>query len=114
MIGVFSLSAVLLSQDHRQSVRRWACIVGLCAQPAWFYATWKAGQWGIFALSFVYAALWLRGFYNFWLRGRSAWSSVRTGTVTGAGRDRFGISRWPNTRRAWWPCGTARAGARNT
>lgn len=67
-IALFGVTAVFLSQDLRADVRRWAPILGLLAQPFWFYATWKAGQWGIFALSFLYAFSWARGFYNQWLR----------------------------------------------
>jgi hypothetical protein len=32
------------------------------------YATFIAGQWGIFALSFVYAAGWARGVRHHWMR----------------------------------------------
>lgn len=67
MIGIFGLTAVFLSQDKRDSWRRWACIAGLCAQPFWFYATWRAQQWGIFGLSFLYTYSWLRGFRHYWL-----------------------------------------------
>ena len=62
------VTAVFLSQDHRADWRKWACILGLLGQPFWFYATWKAGQYGIFALSFLYAYSWARGFYNNWIR----------------------------------------------
>ncbi len=67
-IAICGVSAVFLSQDHRQEWRRWACIMGLIGQPFWLYATWQAGQWGIFALSFLYAYSWARGFYNNWMR----------------------------------------------
>lgn len=67
-IVVFGMSAVVLSQDARPNVRRWACICGLLAQPFWFYTTAVNGQWGIFACSFVYAYGWARGFWNFWIR----------------------------------------------
>ncbi len=67
-IALFGVAAMFLSQDQRPTWRRWAPLLGLCAQPFWFYTTWKAGQWGIFALSFLYAASWARGAYNFWLR----------------------------------------------
>lgn len=70
-IGLCGVTAVFLSQDARVERRRFACLFGLAAQPFWFYATWKAGQWGIFALSFLYAFSWLRGFYAHWVR-RSA------------------------------------------
>jgi hypothetical protein len=68
VIAVCGVSSVWLSQDRRESWRRWACIVGLCAQPFWMYATWKAGQWGIFALSFVYTIGWARGIKTHWIK----------------------------------------------
>ncbi len=68
-IGIMccGLTAVFLSQDSRESWRRWACIFGLIGQPFWFYATYKAGQWGIFGLSFLYAYSWARGVKTYWL-----------------------------------------------
>lgn len=68
MIGVCGLSAVFLSQDPSEHRRRFACLFGMAGQPFWFYATFKAGQWGIFALSFVYAASWARGAWHFWVK----------------------------------------------
>lgn len=37
------------------------CIVGLCSQPFWFAATWRARQWGMFLVACIQTALWLRG-----------------------------------------------------
>jgi hypothetical protein len=70
-IAIFGVAAVYLSQDRRENWRRWACIFGLAAQPAWFYMTWRAHQWGVFALCFLYAGSWLRGFVTHWVRGRA-------------------------------------------
>ena len=67
-IAFTSAVAIWLANDARPGWRKWACVFGLTAQPFWFYATWKAGQWGIFALSFFYAYSWARGFYNQWVR----------------------------------------------
>ena len=67
-IGLFGVTAVWLSQDSRDTVRRWACIFGLVAQPFWFYAAWKAEQWGIFALAFLYTYSWLRGVKANWFK----------------------------------------------
>jgi hypothetical protein len=50
--------AVWLTQDKRESWRRWAPIFGLLAQPFWFYAAWKAEQWGIFAITTLYTYAW--------------------------------------------------------
>lgn len=68
VIAVCGTATVLLSQDARPKYRRWACIVGVAAQPAWFYATISAEQWGMVALSVLYTLGWLRGVRNFWLR----------------------------------------------
>ena len=66
VIALFGVTAIFLSQDPRDSVRRWACICGLIAQPAWFYAAYQAEQWGIFGLSFLYTFSWLRGVRTYW------------------------------------------------
>ncbi len=68
-IALSSVAATFLSQDPKKSRRRWACLLGLIGQPFWFYATWKAGQWGIFALCFFYTASWARGVRTYWMRG---------------------------------------------
>lgn len=60
--------AVFLSQDSRETWRRWACIFGMAGQPFWFYATFKAEQWGMFALCVLYAAAWARGINTHWLK----------------------------------------------
>ena len=67
-IGIFGLASIWLTNDPRDSWRRWACIAGLCAQPFWIYSSYQAGQWGIFALSFAYAFGWMRGLRHHWLR----------------------------------------------
>lgn len=72
VIAIFGVTAVFLSQDRRANWRRWACIFGLAAQPAWFYMTWRGGQWGVFALCWLYAFSWARGFYSHWVRGSHA------------------------------------------
>lgn len=67
VLGVLGASAVFASQSPQLRIRKWACIFGLIAQPFWFYTTWKAGQYGIFALCFLYAFSWARGFWIYWL-----------------------------------------------
>lgn len=66
-IALTGAIAIFLSQDRRESVRKWACIFGIAGQPFWFLATYRAGQWGMFALCFVYLASWMRGFKNNWM-----------------------------------------------
>lgn len=65
-IALFGVTAVFLSQSHDANNRRYACIFGLIGQPFWFYAAWKSGQWGIFALCFLYTWAWAKGFAMHW------------------------------------------------
>jgi len=67
-IAVTGVTAIWLSQDARPSWQRWACLFGLCGQPFWFYATWTAGQYGIFALCALYTLSWARGVKTHWLK----------------------------------------------
>ena len=60
--------AVWLSQDERESWRRFACIFGLCGQPFWLYSAWDAGQLGVFALCLWYTYAWGRGVYTNWIK----------------------------------------------
>lgn len=66
-IALTGAVAVWLSQDKREGWRKYACILGLIGQPFWFYATWKAEQWGMFGLCFMYTWGWFKGFRNHWL-----------------------------------------------
>lgn len=65
-IAVFGVAAIWCSQDPRRSVQRWACVLGLLAQPFWFWTTFVHEQWGIFALCFFYAYSWWRGVRTYW------------------------------------------------
>lgn len=69
-IGLFSVTAIFFANCTADRWRRWASVFGLASQPFWFVATYQAQQWGIFALSFIYAALWARGFYSFWIKSK--------------------------------------------
>lgn len=68
VIAACGVSSLWLSQSPAVSARRWAPIIGLVAQPAWLYASISAEQWGIAALSLVYAAGWARGIRTYWIR----------------------------------------------
>ena len=65
-IVVFGVAAIWLSQSPAPATRKFAPVCGLCSQPFWFYSTFVAEQWGIFAISLLYTASWVRGLHNQW------------------------------------------------
>ena len=66
-IAFLGALAAWLSQARTDSFRRWACIFGILGQPFWFYAAWQADQWGIFAVSVLYALAWMKGLWIHWI-----------------------------------------------
>ena len=67
-IALFGVLGIWLSQDPEPNRRKFACIAGLLGQPFWFYATYKAAQWGMFGLCFAYTYAWARGFMLHWVK----------------------------------------------
>lgn len=65
---VLSSACTFLSHDTRHHWRRWAPVVGLAAQPAWYYSTWIAAQWGAFALTTIITYCHVRGLWLLWIR----------------------------------------------
>lgn len=65
-IALFGVSAIWLSQDSSPERRKWAPVLGLIGQPFWFYAAWKAQQFGIFVLCILYTISWARGVRTQW------------------------------------------------
>lgn len=65
-LGVLGGSAILLSQHRDVNKRAIAPILGLLAQPFWFYTTYTHQQWAIFGLSFFYTYAWWTGFKLHW------------------------------------------------
>ena len=62
-IAILSPAAIYLLAEPGQ-IARYGFVVGLCSQPFWIYATAKARQLGMFAISLVYLAIWIRGIAN--------------------------------------------------
>lgn len=66
-IAICGAGAVWLSQDGRQSRRRWSCVLGLAGQPFWLAETISAHQWGIVAMVAIYTWAWARGIRSNWM-----------------------------------------------
>ena len=70
-IALTGACAAFLSQCHAYNLRKWACIIALAGEPLWLYTTFQAQQWGIFAVCFLYAFAWMKGFYTYWIKHES-------------------------------------------
>lgn len=46
--------------------RNYACIIGLCGQPAWIYLGVVSEQYIMLVLYLAYTFLWAKGVYTFW------------------------------------------------
>ncbi len=68
LIALLGTAAVWCSQSPASRSQRWAPVLGLAAQPLWLDVTFRAEQWGMFALSVVYTIAWLRGIRTHWMR----------------------------------------------
>lgn len=80
-IALLGAAAAWLSQARTHALRRWACVFGMLGQPFWFYAAWTAGQWGIFAVCFIYMGAWMRGCWVYWLAPQRAAADSGLGTI---------------------------------
>lgn len=67
-IALTGTVAIFLTQSKSAEARRYACLFGMAGQPFWMYETFVAAQWGMFALTFLYALAWAKGIYQHWLK----------------------------------------------
>lgn len=61
------LSLFLIARNDRYS--KYGFLVGITAQPFWLYTTYVNGQWGIFAVSFIYTANYCLGIWHWFKLG---------------------------------------------
>ena len=67
-IALTGVTAIWLTQQHREDWKRYAALFGIAGQPFWLYVTFTSEQWGMFALSCCYTYAWCVGIYNHWFR----------------------------------------------
>ena len=79
-----ALSVYLVGR--RDKWQRWGYIAGLCSQPFWFVSSWKAAQWGIFAVSVWYTFSWLNGVWNYWIKTEVQHVQQSGACIDGEGR----------------------------
>ena len=64
-----SITVFLLAQKNKW--QRWGYIIGLIQEVFWFIAIFRARQWGIFALCFIYTGCFVLGIYNYFIKKES-------------------------------------------
>jgi hypothetical protein len=53
-IALLSLASIAMLASTSPALQKWGCLVGLVGQPLWIHCTWRARQWGMFAMSCCY------------------------------------------------------------
>ena len=66
LIALFGLTAMFCAMGNNARLRKWAPIIGLCAQPFWFMATIPSGQYGMVLLCCAYTAIYLNAAWKNW------------------------------------------------
>jgi hypothetical protein len=92
LLGLFGVATMWMATGHNERQRKFAPIVGLCAQFAWGWYAWllgpKAG--GLWILVALYAAVYARGAWVQWEIRRALWRRFGTPSDTqchGCGRE---------------------------
>ena len=61
LLGLSAAAIAMVDLGTTERIWFWGNVIGLLAQPLWFYTSWCARQWGIFALAFFYTGVWSAG-----------------------------------------------------
>jgi len=67
IIMLTGMGSIYCVNHPNTEVVKYASIIGLIGQPFWFYSSATNGQWGVFLLTAVYTACWIRGFFRLWI-----------------------------------------------
>lgn len=70
-LGIVGVSAIRITQAGTPGQQKWASVLGLIGQPAWFYIAYADKNWGIFVLCLFYTEAWVRGFKKHWIDNRN-------------------------------------------
>jgi hypothetical protein len=87
-IAAFGLTSSFLVYCRSERVRRWAPVLALIAQPAWYISCYEAEQWGVMVLTVAYTGFHLRGLWMLWARKAVPVEEFRFNDLDGvAGRE---------------------------
>lgn len=59
MVFVGAIAALFIGSGNK-----WGFVIALCAQPAWYYTSYRNRQWGVFLVTVVYTISWSIGAYR--------------------------------------------------
>jgi len=79
MILVTSLVSIILIAKKS----KWGWVVGLAAQPFWYYTSYVNGQWGVFLNSVMYTFAWAYGAWK-WFSEPEGGKAGKRGEKAGA------------------------------
>lgn len=68
-VAIFVLGTVAIVLVAKKN--KWGFVAGFMSQPFWFISSYKNEQWGVFFLSFIYAASWSYGIYEWFFKKNS-------------------------------------------
>jgi len=66
-IAFTGIIAIWLTQQRRETWKKYACLFGVAGQPFWFYSAYSTDQWGVFVLCIFYTYAWCLGVKNNWI-----------------------------------------------
>ena len=67
-IALTGVTAIWITQQKKDKLKKYACLFGIAGQPFWFYSAIANEQWGIFVLCCFYTYAWGTGVYNNWIK----------------------------------------------
>ena len=76
MVAGLGVLSIYLVTAKTATVRRYAAVCGLCAEPFWFWTSVINEQWGILFLSIVYGVRWGQVLYRDWFGKGNVYEDV--------------------------------------
>lgn len=65
-VFLFGVSAIFVVGMKNERTRRWGYILGLAAQPFWYYTFITNGQYILVGVNIAYTFSWINGVRNHW------------------------------------------------
>ena len=81
LIAFTGVTAIWITQQGNQNIKKYACLFGITGQPFWFYSAYQSEQWGIFLLCVFYSYAWGIGVYTNWIKPRKEIKQCRTQSI---------------------------------